>query len=116
MENHQKSNHDFSIQSSIYLRTTLDERIFAVTGGTELISVTLLPKLLPISYQTIKNKIYLRTFPLEIIRFNSKNYVRAADVAKLIENARSDGQSLQKKVGRKSNRERMESLNKGSTV
>jgi hypothetical protein len=92
---------------SIYLRTSLDERIIAITGGSELVSITNLPRLLPIAYQTLKNKIHRGTFPLEIVRFGSKNYVRTADLVALIENSEINGVSLRKKVGRKTNHERL---------
>jgi hypothetical protein len=94
-------------KKSIYLRTSLDERINAITSGRELIAITNLPRLLPICYQTIKNKIHLGTFPLEVVRFGSKNYVRTADVAALIENSEINRVSVREKVGRKTNRQRM---------
>jgi len=100
------SSDDNLYKKSIFARTTLDERIYAVTGGTELIAITLLPRLLPISYQTIKNQIGHGKFPLEIVHFNSKNYVRTADVAHLIQNSIEMGVPIRKKVGRKSNKER----------
>ena len=93
-------------EKSIYLRTSLDERIFAVTGGTELIPITVLPRILPMSYQTIKNQISLGRFPLPIIKLNRKNYVRAEDLAGLIEGSRETGISIRKKCGRKTNEER----------
>lgn len=94
-------------KKTIYTRTTLDERIFAVTGGTELLAITLLPRLLPLSYQTIKNQISLNRFALDVIRFNNRNYVRTEDVARLIENSIETKTSIQKTRGRKSNRERL---------
>ena len=106
MEYQDELNNENEPKRSIYLRTSLDERINAVAGGNELISITKLPRLLPISYQTIKNKIYRGTFPLQIIRLGSKNYVRTADLVRLIENVESKGISIRKKVGRKTNRER----------
>ena len=104
MDDHVKTD-EFVSQSSIYLRTTLDERIFALTGGAELIRITLLPRLLPIQYQTIKNKIWKGDFPLEIIKFNSINYVRVSDVVKVIQSGKLTELQIRKKGGRKSNRE-----------
>jgi hypothetical protein len=106
MESQENWQNENDRKKSIYLRTSLDERINAITGGSELISITKLPRLLPISYQTIKNKIYLGTFPLQIVRFGSKNYVRTVDVVRLIENSERNGISIRKKVGRKTNRKR----------
>ena len=91
------------IAKSLYIRTTLDERIYALTGGAELIPITMLPRLLPIAYQSIKNQIAGGTFPLETILFNRKNCVRTADVARLIQNSIELNKSLRKKVGRPSN-------------
>jgi hypothetical protein len=107
MEHHDNSSRESERKKSIYLRTSLDERINLISGGAELISITKLPLLLPISYQTIKNKIYLGTFPLKIVRFGSKNYVRTADVVSLIENSEVEGLSIRKKVGRKTNHQRL---------
>lgn len=95
-------------KKSLFLRTSIDERIFALTGGTELIPITLLPRLLPLSYQTIKNQISLGRFPLPVVRFNRKNYVRPGDVVRLVEGSEESGISIRQKCGRKSNSERAE--------
>lgn len=97
-----------------FLRTTLEERIEAVSGGCELIAITLLPRLLPLSYQTIKNQICANRFPLEIVHFNSKNYVRTEDAVRLI--YKKGLASLHKKRGRKSNRERAAQRNLGTAA
>lgn len=98
MESKLATNHTPN-QKSIYTRTSLDERINAVTGGAELIPITLLPRLLPIAYQSIKNQICNGTFQLEIVFFNGKNCVRTADVARLIQNSIDTEKSLWKKLG-----------------
>ena len=95
-------------QVPYHLRTTIDERVAAVAGGCELLAVTLLPRILPLSYQTIKNQIHAKRFALEVIHFNSKNYVRTEDVVRLIWNSAVTGASLRRKSGRKSNRVRAE--------
>lgn len=99
-------------QSSLFSRTSLEERLQFISGGRELIAVTLLPRILPIAYPTIKNKISAHTFPLEIIRFNNKNYVRTADVIAVILNESNDKPTFTKKVGRKSNKDRLQSISK----
>lgn len=91
-------------QKSIFTRTTLDQRIFMLNGGAELIAITVLWRLIPISYQTIKNQIGEKTFIFPIIKLHRKNYVRTADVVKFIES----GATTQKKLGRKTNKERAE--------
>lgn len=106
------STNSLQSQNSIYMRTTLDERVYAISGGCELIAITLLPRILPLSYQTIKNKIWLNTFPLEIIRFNSKNYVRTKDVISLIEGGQNQLNLNKKKSGRKSNKEKATEFNR----
>lgn len=94
------SNND---QSSYFTRTSLDERIFALNGISELMSIKLLPRILGgIAHQTIKNQIGAGTFPFVIIPFNSRNHVRTEDVVRFIQS----GKSIQKKVGRKTNEER----------
>lgn len=91
-----------AVMQSFFRRTTLDERIFAKTGGSELISVSLLHHFLPYSYGSIRNMISDGTFFLELvekeIKNKKKNFVRTSDLAKFIEN----GSAKQKKIGKKS--------------
>jgi hypothetical protein len=75
-----------------------------LSGGCELIPITLLPRILPLSYQTIKNQICAKRFPLDIVFFNSKNHVRTEDLVRLI--YKEGLGSVSKKTGRKSNKER----------
>lgn len=93
---------------SIYARTSIEERVMMIAGGRELIAITVLPKILPIAYPTIKNRISAGTFPMEIIRFNKKNFVRTADVVSIITNQDQITRGIHKKVGRKSNQERQQ--------
>jgi len=104
-------------QKTIYARTTLGERIHSLTNGAELIPITVLPRLLPLSYQTIKNQISLGTFLLSVIRIGRRNFVRTEDVARLIEGSIETKTSIQKKCGRKSNREKsVEAQKDGNTA
>lgn len=87
---------------SFFSRTTLDERIFAKTGGTELINVARLHHFLPFCYGSIRNMISQGTFFLELVEVKienkKKNFVRTSDLVKLIES----GGAKQKKIGKKS--------------
>ena len=89
---------------SRFLRTSIYDRIEILSGGCELIPITILPRLLPISYQTIKNQICAERFPLEIIFFNAKNHVRVEDLVRFI--YKKGLSSFSKKTGRKTNEER----------
>ncbi|MFC5399850.1 hypothetical protein [Undibacterium jejuense] len=95
-------NYSPSVNESYFTRTSLDERIYALTGGSELLPITLLPRILGIAYQSAKNQISKGTFPIEIVKFGSKNYVRTEDLVRFIKN----GETVLKKVGRKTNKER----------
>lgn len=105
------------------LRTSLVERLAAANGGNrELLPITLLPDFLPISYQTIRNQLSGgRTTigagggstGLEIVRFNSRVYVRTEDLLRLIWNSASE--TVRKKRGRKSNRQKAEEKSSEST-
>ncbi|WP_426080415.1 hypothetical protein [Herbaspirillum huttiense] len=100
----------------LMLRTSLVERLAAANGGNrELLPITLLPDFLPISYQTIRNQLSRGGSKigagggcagLDVVRFNSRVYVRTEDLLRLIWN--SSAGTIRKKGGRKSNRQRAE--------
>lgn len=96
-----------SVGQSFFTRTTLDERIFALTGGTELIPITVLPRFIHLQYQSIKNLIAQDKFPLPVVRFAGRNYVRTETLVRYLEQCeQGEASPVRRRVGRKSNRER----------
>lgn len=93
---------------SIFTRTTIDERIFAANGGAELIPITMLPRFLHLQYQSIKNLISKGEFPLPIIKFAGRNYVKTETLVRFLEAAEKGEVDPVRRSGRKSNRERAE--------
>jgi len=120
---HTSRSHELDRSTPLMLRTSLVERLAAANGGNrELLPITLLPDFLPISYQTIRNQLSGgRTTigagggstGLEIVRFNSRVYVRTEDLLRLIWNSASE--TVRKKRGRKSNRQKAEEKSSEST-
>jgi hypothetical protein len=96
-----------AVGQSFFTRTTLDERIFALTGGSELIPITVLPRFIHLQYQSIKNLIAQDKFPLPVVRFAGRNFVRTETLVRYLEQCeQGEAQPIRRRVGRKSNRER----------
>ena len=94
-------------EKSFFTRTTLDERIFALTGGSELIPITVLPRFIHLQYQSIKNLIAQDKFPLPVVRFAGRNFVRTETLVRYLEQCEhGDAPPIRRLVGRKTNRER----------
>lgn len=96
------------LELPFFIRTSLNERVLIVSGGCELIPISKLPRLFPIEYQSIKNQIYQKRFPLDIIPFAGKNCVRTSDCIRLIclKGFGALSSRSNKGPGRKTNRER----------
>lgn len=98
-----------SQSQSYFTRSSIDERIFAANGGAELIPLTLLPRFIHIQYQSIRNLIGRGEFPLPVIKFAGRNYVKTETLVKFLENCdRGEVAPIRRRVGRKSNKERAE--------
>lgn len=97
------------MSESYYTRTTLDERIFAANGGAELMPVKLLPRFLHVQYQSIKNMMTRGKFPLPVVQFAGRNYVKTETLVRYLQGCErpcQDSGFVPRKRGRKSNRER----------
>ena len=101
-------------QQSFFTRTTLDERIFLLTGGSELIPITILPNFIHIQYQSIKNLIGKGKFPLPIVRFAGRNFVRTESLVRFLEQCeQGESPPIRRRVGRPSNKQRALTANVG---
>lgn len=102
---------------SFFTRSTLDERIFAANGGAELIPLTQLPRFIHLQYQSIKNLITKGNFPLPIVKFAGRNYVKTETLVKFLENCdRGEAAPVRRRVGRKSNKERAAAVTKNTAL
>lgn len=93
---------------SYFLNTSIDQRIYAVNGGAELFPVTLLPRILHIQHQSIKNLIAKGQFPIPIVKFAGRNYVKTETLVKYLHDCELQGIRPRKLAGRKTNRQRLE--------
>lgn len=95
---------------SFFTSSSLDQRIYAANGGAELIPITLLPRFIHLQYQSIKNLISRGEFPLPIVKFAGRNYVKTETLVRFLEAAEKGEVDPVRRSGRKSNRERAEAV------
>jgi hypothetical protein len=93
---------------SFFSRTSLDERICDANGGAELMPVTMLPRFLHLQYQSIKNLMARGEFPLPIVKFAGRNYVKTETLVRFLEACERGEATPVRKRGRRSNRARAE--------
>lgn len=93
---------------SYFTSTNIDQRIYAANGGAELLPITLLPRIIHIQHQSIKNLIAKGQFPIPIVKFAGRNYVKTETLVKYLQDCERAAVGPRKLVGRKSNRERAE--------
>lgn len=93
-------------KQSFFTRTTLDERIHAANGGAELIPLARLPQFLSLQFQSIKNQITRGQFPLPIVKFAGRNYVKTETLVRFLEGCERGEVAPVRRSGRKSNRAR----------
>ena len=88
--------------------TNIDQRIYAVNGGAELFPVTLLPRILHIQHQSIKNLISKGQFPIPIVKFAGRNYVKTETLVRYLQDCERQEIRPRKTAGRKTNYQRAE--------
>ncbi|MDO9420408.1 MAG: hypothetical protein Q7T66_07090 [Herminiimonas sp.] len=93
---------------SFFTRSSVDQRIYAANGGAELIPITLLPRFIHLQYQSIKNLISRGEFPLPVVKFAGRNYVKTETLVRFLESCERGEVAPVRRSGRKSNRERLE--------
>ncbi len=93
---------------SIYVRLTIGERLIAINGENEFFPVVLLPKVLPFTYESIKNAISKGRFVLPVVKVANRSYVYRSVLVPYLEAYERGEINPRKRVGPKTNRERAE--------
>lgn len=73
-----------------------------VAHGRALLPVAdVFPSILPLEYQTVRNKISNGSFPLPVLKLGSKNFIRTYDLVNFLAggNFRAEVQNKEKKAG-----------------